>query len=124
MVRFTPRCGGAEECRVGDFWGTFEWGAGGMTHPHAVAWMTGSPRMDAVGRADDRGRMPEDVEPEPVAVRRLADFFNPLYAEWNAGKASAGEEGRAGARSRARHARIEKHSRTPAGRTGSRSRRF
>ena len=73
-----------------DIWVTFGWGAGGVTHLHAIAWTSEAPRIDTVARADDQGQMPEDVEPEPAAVRRLADFYDPLYAERNAGRAAAG----------------------------------
>ena len=72
-----------------DYWATFEWGAGGITHIPIIMWKERSVRIEQVVRPDACGRTPaaqDDAVLETEAVNRLQEFALPQISEVNASK--------------------------------------
>ena len=47
---------------IDEYYMTFEWGAGGITHGHILKWIQGSPRVERVVRPDNEGNIPAGAE--------------------------------------------------------------
>ena len=83
-----PNAGGDKD----DYWATFEWGAGGITHLHIVLWKMLSLRLEKVAQPDACGRLQArqaDAVLETEATNRLADFYSPHICEVNVKKVQA-----------------------------------
>ena len=90
-----PGAGGDKD----DYWASFEWGAGGITHLHIVLWKMFSVRLEKVARPDACGRVQArqaDAVLETEANNRMADFYSPHICEVNANKVQAVHDRRSG----------------------------
>ena len=112
-----------DNCRVDDWYASFEWGAGGIVHVHCVFWVKGAPRVDCVIRPDEDGNLPNDLSEAHAAHAPVleedvagifASFHDRVYTEWNAKKPADGSEAeRLGERERRRRDGTERATRDP-----------
>ena len=89
---------------AGDYFATFEWGAGGMTHLHALLWMPHSPRIDLAAKgekakeADPNG----DLALSPEFDDAVSDYFENFVAEIHPLKQETGDENKVSANRKSR----------------------
>ena len=77
---------------AGNFFATSEWGAGGITHLHALLRLTGSPRIDKAPRENlvEGESDNEDMRLDSEYVEEVADFCHEYISEIHPSKAETG----------------------------------